>query len=243
MRPARKNGNDFEHVQVHLPNSQIGFALRATCSRCGHDEEISISTKTCEQAWAQRLFGRKGWRLGNSRKNDICGDCVAKERTEKLERKKAAALPKMEAIMPANVIALATKTIMQKEAAPMAVEVEKPPVMSREDRRIIFAKINDVYVDENVGYDNGWSDKRVAEDLNVPRAWVAEVREEHFGPEASNDEAREVVAEARTLADMAATLLEDGRKQRAEWQQRAHEIDTRFADLRKRIDALEKLFR
>ena len=40
-----------------------------------------------------------------------------------------------------------------------------------------------MYVGETVGYSKGWSDERVAKDLNVPIAWVSAIREENFGPD------------------------------------------------------------
>lgn len=62
------------------------------------------------------------------------------------------------------------------------ISAEAPRVMGKEDRRIIFGKLDEVYVDEKTGYDKGWSDERVAKDLGVPRAWVSDVRDEFYGP-------------------------------------------------------------
>ena len=45
-------------------------------------------------------------------------------------------------------------------------------------------KLDDVYGDN--AYGGAWTDTTVARDLNVPRAWVSEVREAFFGPEGSN---------------------------------------------------------
>lgn len=51
-----------------------------------------------------------------------------------------------------------------------------PPV-----RRLIFEKLGDVY-DEKAGYTAGWSEARLAEAIRCPRAFVAEVRMQMFGP-------------------------------------------------------------
>lgn len=64
------------------------------------------------------------------------------------------------------------------------VEAEPPRQMERDDRRVIFAKIDELY-DTN-GYVAPWTDRKVAEDLGVPQAWVEQVREEMFGPAGSN---------------------------------------------------------
>ena len=63
------------------------------------------------------------------------------------------------------------------------LKADPPPVMTKEDRRIIFAGIDDHYVDESTGYKPGWSDQKIATDLNVPLAWVRTIREDNFGPE------------------------------------------------------------
>jgi len=67
--------------------------------------------------------------------------------------------------------------------------VEQPHVlagpMSKADRRIVFAKLNDVYVDETTGYSADWDDAKVSADLGIPVEWVKEVRDADFGPELS----------------------------------------------------------
>lgn len=70
-----------------------------------------------------------------------------------------------------------------KEPVAMNFDPKLPPEMTKEDRRIIFADIDMRYIDESKGYDSGYDDKRIAEGLNVPLAWVRTIREENFGPE------------------------------------------------------------
>jgi hypothetical protein len=72
-------------------------------------------------------------------------------------------------------------------------------VMTREDRRIIFEKLNEVYVNDKVGYGDGWTDEKVAVDLGVPRAWVKLIRDENFGDEVANENIREQVKQAREV--------------------------------------------
>lgn len=94
---------------------------------------------------------------------------------------------------------------------------ETPPrTMGRDDRRIIFEKLNDTYVDEKTGYDSGWSDHRVASDLGVPRKWVENVREEMFGSVGTNAEMTEFLAKCETDIVEAKRFLEEARKSREE---------------------------
>lgn len=61
---------------------------------------------------------------------------------------------------------------------------EAPREMSREDRRIINDKLDTVYSKDC--YKAPWTDVAVAKDLGVPRDWVAQVRDQFFGPAGSN---------------------------------------------------------
>lgn len=88
-------------------------------------------------------------------------------------------------------------TVVNKIEQSLQVVQENAKVMTREDRRIIFEKLNDVYIDGKIGYGRGWTDEKVANDLGVPRAWVKLLREENFGDEVGNEDIREQAAEAQ----------------------------------------------
>lgn len=97
--------------------------------------------------------------------------------------------------------------------------------MTREDRRIIFVKLEEVYVDEATGYTKGWNDTAVAADLNCPRAWVEVIRDENFGPQKA-DQSAEVIELRQRIADFeheqtqlvlaAAALAKDAEKMAAD---------------------------
>ena len=74
-----------------------------------------------------------------------------------------------------------------KEPAHMNHDPRLPPEMTKEDRRIIFAEIDTHYLDETTGYATDYNDKRIADGLKVPLAWVRIIREENFGPEKNPD--------------------------------------------------------
>lgn len=102
---------------------------------------------------------------------------------------------------------------MQSSPSTLPLKADPPPEMSRADRQIIFAKISDVWDGER--YCAGWTDKRLAADLNVPSAWVGDVREGFFGPEGSNPlldqylaAADEIRREQAGIVEMRKTALE-----------------------------------
>lgn len=166
------------------------------------------------------IFERHGWLVGKRPQMDRCPECL-----KKLGIEKKTSNPIMEAKLKE---ALAAK-------AP-ATPADKPRDMSREEGRIIFAKIEEVYRDEKHGYHNGWSDHRVATDLSCPRAWVEQVRKQFFGPEGSNDEVRQVAEQARAYMAEAAALIERADRMRVEAVALAKKGET----IQRRIDSIEK---
>ena len=89
-----------------------------------------------------------------------------------------------------------------------ALEKPQTPVrdMSREDRRIIFAKIDEHYIDEKEGYAAPHTDFSIAQNLGVPQAWVALIREENFGPAGSNSEIDKLLEEHQKLCKEVSSL-------------------------------------
>lgn len=182
-----RNARDFEET-----SEQYGSVWRkvaqATCRECGLKESIGIShghTLLPPNA-IEKKFRQKGWTIGANAQWDVCPLCTEYKKITK---------PHL-TVVESNEKETEMKLVETKPAP----SEEPPRVMAREDRRIIFQKLNEVYLDEKRGYDTGWSDLKVSQDLGVPRAWVAEVRDENFGPTAANpdiDEFRKLVAEVQ----------------------------------------------
>jgi hypothetical protein len=161
---------------------------RVACHKCGHKDEL-VNTKPTglPPEIIKQKFEQRGWEIANSGDRDVCPTCIAAAK-----KPSTAIAAKMAEAMEAksNVV----KIDVAKPAA------EAPATMTREDRRIIFGKLNEVYLDEVRGYDNGWTDKRLADDLGVPQAWVRDLREENFGPEGLSEAARLSLEAAKKLS-------------------------------------------
>lgn len=86
---------------------------------------------------------------------------------------------------------------MTKTARPS----ETPPrEMTREDKRTIFREIDDSYDAANGRYVFDVTDESISKKLNVPRAWVASIREDSFGPAGPDPEIVALRKEAAALA-------------------------------------------
>lgn len=184
-------GNTFG--QRAVPGYQI------TCSECGAVEKITANTfggSMAPEGIAQR-FRNKGWKISTKGNRDICPACAGNQASH--HNKPEPAIEQTSNIVSIN-------SAMTK--APIT-EIEQPREMTRADRRVIFAKLEDVYIDEKHGYDAGWGDARVAKDLGVPQDWVRQIREENFGVENSNPEADALLRQARGILDEAKQALAD----------------------------------
>lgn len=155
--------------------------VKIICAKCGKHQSAKIPLMKAgmrkEESKAIQFvsnkFRKSGWFVGKSAPHDVCEVCWR----EKMESHSSSAK-----IPPINTVNPERK-------------------MSRDDKRIIFEKINDVYIDERAGYSSPWTDERISIDLGVPRAWVASVREEMFGPIGSNDEINKKIESAERFLE------------------------------------------
>ncbi len=173
------------HVQILIPNDELENMIKSTpkgasrrpyaevkCDHCDFTENFRadyerVSSDKFEVKEGQVLTKatQKGW--SNIKGSLRCPECEAKRRNT--------AKPKKEITM-TNVLNL-----------PKTDEARQP---SRDQKREIIALLNEVY-DTKVGrYTGGETDKTVAETIGggVMLGWVAQVREDLFGPDGGNDD-------------------------------------------------------
>ncbi|MCC2608372.1 hypothetical protein [Neorhizobium petrolearium] len=141
-------------------------AYRIECSSCaavGFYPQKRIGIRRPLHSIAEHFRGMK-WSVGSGARKDLCPECARRRK------------PKKEKVM----------ADMTAAAKPQAdnPRAEKPREMTRDDRRIINDKLDEVYGKDC--YKSPWCDAMVAKDLGVPRDWVAQVRDQFFGPEGSN---------------------------------------------------------
>lgn len=217
----------FEPTQVQYGGKpHRGYKLR--CGNCSAEERKPSNTmkgsssgpetQVKELRAMQRKFEGEGWFIGATVRQTRCPECIREAATARANKPAApslrlvAAAANITRVAPAQVPVALQPTIPEQPTMTQP-KAPEPREMSREDRRIIFAKLNEVYVNDKVGYGDEWTDKLVAEDLGIPMAWVALVRDENFGPIGGNEiiaariaEAKAVVAECNRLLEAGSTL-------------------------------------
>jgi hypothetical protein len=200
----------FPEVTIKAGDQQVK-AMRIACSECNAVGYYAFQTghKRRPPIAAVQYFQNKDWVVGSTPRKDLCPVHA------KPSRKKG-----MKAMVDAT--------------APAA---EKPRELSRDDRRIVFDKINGVY--ENGGYITPWTDSAVAKDLGVPRDWVSQVREQFFGPAGSNPLFDEFLAAKVSVEQRMAAVVGSQEAAIKHFEACTKEL----ADLRKKLDDLRLLGR
>lgn len=171
-----------------IANVQYGDTKRPTITiHCGHpgcenaETMRFTSSRAPNRSFVCRNFTNKGWKVGKKPGQDRCPEHAHAARSIREEH---------------------------AEMETKQVAAEPPREMSRDDRRIIFAKLDEVYIGGQ-GYDAPWTDAKVADDLGVPPAWVTEVRVDFFGDEDTNPEINEFVKLSAELTEAVTKLRED----------------------------------
>lgn len=165
----------------------------------------------------KRKFQQIGRTMGQKPTDDECPKCVSK-RTLSPAQKRAA-------FCRINNIPRPQQPAKEKPAV-----VEPPRQPNIEDKRRIREALFAHYNEEKGCYSKAHSDKSVAAALNVPFAWVAQVREAlGFGPdknEAASEFTAEVLAIRKDLRAMQDEMLTD--------------VANRFEAIEKRLNAVER---
>ena len=155
--------------KMDMWNNTPRWGYSIECADCGKEGFYATRDQVRnDPIHASDYFRKSGWWVGKGPRADKCKQCL-----EKRVNPKPAPTPSKSA----------------SQVVPIKGAAETPPrQMSRDDRRIVFAKIDEVYLGEGNGYSREWTDEAVAKDLSVPRAWVTSVREEMFGPAISAED-------------------------------------------------------
>jgi len=198
MNPVKRA--DLPYQQIPHPGGR-GTQWAITCGSCGTTASLGQQDMG-GKLLAEQLPKRarlNGWEPGKKSSDHRCPGCLMRASTKTMRK------PPVLAVVPPS----------QEPAMAVPAPKDEPRQMGREDRRVIFAKLEEVYVDEKTGYEVGWTDERVANDLGVPRAWVSAMREENFGPARSEaldnalQEAREVAGQIQAIKTRVDELQRD----------------------------------
>lgn len=193
----------FPTVSIKAEDGRMQPAHVAGCERCDARAFVPANTYSGKRDTNDivRTLQRRGWRI--DKKARLCPACAA-PKSHKIKEPCAMAPAK-------------TKP----------AEADPPRQMTPADRRRIFREIDGNWDEAKARYLGAATDKTIAEAMDVPWAWVEQVRREAFGERGDNEatdkvkgELQHVRGEIRRQTDAALTLAQT------------------FEDLGRKVDAL-----
>jgi hypothetical protein len=182
-KDATMGARDFDRTTVPNGDGRQTPAYRVTCAGCGVEGILKATghTGTLPRDVIVKKFRQQGWTIGRS--SDRCPTCSK-----------------------ATVVPLKPKEIeMTKNETPLAlVRADAPRVMTPADRRKVFRAVDDAWDERHARYDGGNTDKTIATTLNVPVAWVRDIRVEAFGESQRNADFDKALGDLKNIrADFA----------------------------------------
>jgi hypothetical protein len=168
----------------------LGFTIAVvTCDECDHETSVK----------AQHNRHR-----GNTGKRTVIDSQVITKLTAKgwTNIKKTLRCPACEAVRVNNQTKVEP---METDMTETTTELRQP---TREQKRQIMEILNEVYDTTATRYTGGETDKTVADAIGngVMHGWVAQLREEFYGPEGGNEELEALTAEAKQWQTDATTF-------------------------------------
>lgn len=232
-QPWKNDPTAFAAVR-RMRGDKMVAGVVISCSWPGCKEENFIQTNTHTGARnrqdIENTFRRRNWQVSHNRAHDLCPAHVSAKAAEKRRAKEANRQP-LEIVKPTGAAG-----VTPMNAQPQPPRAEPPAEASRSDKRIIIAKLEEVYLSEGEGYSADWSDQKVASYLGVPRAWVTAVRDELFGPVPDSEESRQVLADAAKLVAEVRTFMDT----LAPVVRHVEQLAAQGKDLATRVDVIER---
>lgn len=167
---------DLFELTTRGKGEALQHVWRIKCSKCPATFDVVNGARSrLPTAMLAKRFAGAGFRVSiRNGGHHLCAECAAKP----------AKPPRPEHL---RLVAPPEPQPSEDLTMPPTAEPARQP--TREQRQTIHAAIDRNWSITGGGYAGNLSDEKLAEQLNVPRAWVAEVRDMLFG--ADTNEARE----------------------------------------------------
>lgn len=163
----KKNSPDRDNTYV-INSSYANGARRVTmtlhCAKCPLSSTVNWS-HGYEDTMVGNYWRSQGWDFhAHNKRSCICPEC------------------KGAAPMQAQHPKLVAPITLVQEVVQEALEAQAPRLISRDQRHKIRELLEVNFDDEKGRYTKDWSDKRIADQLDLPLATIREIREAAYGP-------------------------------------------------------------
>lgn len=157
------SGRKFKVLAIAHGDRNI-WKTRIICHACPYENVLEhIRNGPMEP---EEYFLKHHWAVGTNEQGDMCPQCIEDRRLQR--RLKGAKDMKEE-------------TSSREVKTDKPVRAEEPRRANPTEVRIVLKTIEDHWNDDTNRYESGWSDQRIANDLNVPVQWITSEREHAFG--------------------------------------------------------------
>lgn len=220
------NGAKHRFRVVSEPHEGVWRRLQMIkCCQCGYDGKLvdSSNDRLPPEMVAQK-FRQRGWKVGSNASGDVCPKCAGAKKKPLTPAQKRAAFCKIAGVPRAQPDPQVRVIEPTKEETVMTAAAQ-PQQPTPADRRRVSDALEEHYLTEKGCYRDSFSDEALAAKLDVPRAWVTELRELLFGPGAGNEAREKQQEEFKAL--------------RAEFEDASGKIMTMLDGIEKRLKKLE----
>jgi hypothetical protein len=150
-----------------------GPQVTVECGSCGKVDAtgtVTMGGHKVQAIHAEQHFRASGWQIGATPKKTLCPECLKSPRS-------LGPPPPPPAPEPAPAAA----------APPPLIKVEPPREPTVAERRRIADALEEHYNVDAGLYRQSWSDTSLAAKLNLPRAWITDIRTLLFGRGEANE--------------------------------------------------------
>ena len=169
------------------------FVARIWCAQCGDTLDLTL-TGSHHADDVERRARAKGWDCDKNRPAvTCCPDCKSAPRKPRKGRPTASTSAPI----------ITKPAIMKKEITMTTTTVRVP---TPDERMRVRRKLDEVFDDAKGMYLDGYSDQRLAEELNLPRKIVELIREAAYGPIRTDSEVEQLRGDIAELTAKAAAM-------------------------------------
>lgn len=189
--PTHRN-REFEFTNVRI-NNRTFCECKIHCATCFNTELVHTNAALTDDKYRVK-FARLGWNVDKPGKY-VCRDCGTLAKRPRLVHSTEEPMPAKEPPKPATQSfdprdgwsdlkrSQTQPSITQhvQEAIASTRQAAEPPKQMDLDAMLLVLDSVEAYYDPKTGYKDGYTDQKVADDLNCPVAWVKQVRTKKFG--------------------------------------------------------------
>lgn len=189
------SGHQFELVH-HVRDGRRLAASRFVCASCEAKQEFSVGSQGINPEAIVKTAAGLGWEVKLRSERATCPRCAAARRTR---AKGESPSPPSDQVTPArfSIPVGHSEKVIPMQSKPSTPTAVTPRPLTDSERLKIRTLLDSHFDDAKGRYLDGYSDQRIAAEVNVPRIHVETIREAGWGPIRVDPEVAAIAEELR----------------------------------------------